>query len=301
MKNCQNWTDLQELFLWKEGRVDPITLVEATTICRRWGFGSLLTTPKDNAKLAKSEGHWNCGISFLPGDASGHEVCPARGSCFKYDGENVCLAFKGQAEHLRSVNSFRKARTVFRAAVIEEFNNVLVAEMFKEDRAAKRLGLPVAFRPNIFSDLPWHRTHNWLFDAFNHWQFYGYTKVKGYIRDYIAGKLPENYHLTFSLSERATIAEAVSVLNHGINVAIVFNCTDPVDLPSRWFGFDVIDGNKSDLRFQDPKGVVVGLTLKTPKAKNDADRFRKRIAKSGFVVSCLTMRFINPVTEQIAK
>ena len=47
------------------------------------------------------------------------------------------------------------------------------------------------------------------------------------------------------------------------------------DCPTR-SGFRVIDGDKDDLRFLDPKGVVVGLKVKG-KAKQD---------KSGFVIDC---------------
>jgi hypothetical protein len=50
-------------------------------------------------------------------------------------------------------------------------------------------------------------------------------------------------------------------------------------LPSEWNGFKVIDGDISDLRFQDETGVVIGLRLK---ASNNANR-AKAIA-SGFAV-----------------
>jgi hypothetical protein len=40
-------------------------------------------------------------------------------------------------------------------------------------------------------------------------------------------------------------------------------------------GFQVIDGDDSDLRFLEPQGVVVGLYAKGPNGRND---------KSGFVL-----------------
>jgi len=64
------------------------------------------------------------------------------------------------------------------------------------------------------------------------------------------------------------------ILGQGGNVAIVFRG----ELPKTWNGFDVIDGDESDLRFLDKKGVVVGLVEKGL-AKKD---------KSGFVVEPLT-------------
>jgi hypothetical protein len=43
-------------------------------------------------------------------------------------------------------------------------------------------------------------------------------------------------------------------------------------MPKTFKGFKVIDGDKDDLRFLDPKGVVVGLYAKG-KAKQDASGF----------------------------
>ena len=45
-------------------------------------------------------------------------------------------------------------------------------------------------------------------------------------------------------------------------------------LPDKWLGIEVIDGDDSDLRFQDGKGKIVGL-LEKGLAKKD---------KTGFVV-----------------
>ena len=43
-------------------------------------------------------------------------------------------------------------------------------------------------------------------------------------------------------------------------------------LPKTWQGFDVINGDNDDLRFLDPKGVIVGLYAKG-KAKQDTSGF----------------------------
>jgi hypothetical protein len=55
-------------------------------------------------------------------------------------------------------------------------------------------------------------------------------------------------------------------------MAVVFRHS----LPDTFRGLRVIDGDKDDLRFLDPKGVVVGLVAKGKKAKQD---------KSGFVIN----------------
>jgi hypothetical protein len=48
------------------------------------------------------------------------------------------------------------------------------------------------------------------------------------------------------------------VLEMGGNVAVVFRN----QLPKTWKGFEVVNGDETDLRFLDKKGVVVGLIEK---------------------------------------
>jgi hypothetical protein len=89
-------------------------------------------------------------------------------------------------------------------------------------------------------------------------QFYDYTKVIK--RAY--QKLPANYHITLSYSE-ADMKYADEVV-----MAVVFRDK----LPDTFRGLQVIDGDKDDLRFLDPKGVVVGLLAKG-RAKKDTSGF----------------------------
>ncbi len=94
-------------------------------------------------------------------------------------------------------------------------------------------------------------------------------------------KIP-NYHLTFSRSENNE-DDCIRVLEAGHNVAMVFNKDfykrNLQDGGTTFYTikgkqYKVIDGDQSDLRFLDPKGVIVGL-----KAKGDASK-----DKSGFVL-----------------
>jgi hypothetical protein len=98
-------------------------------------------------------------------------------------------------------------------------------------------------------------------------QFYDYTKVIK--RAY--QKLPDNYHITLSYSEadmKYADAVVMAVVKTGVNMAVVFRDK----LPDTFRGLQVIDGDKDDLRFLDPKGVVVGLIAKG-KAKKDTSGF----------------------------
>jgi hypothetical protein len=80
--------------------------------------------------------------------------------------------------------------------------------------------------------------------------------------------MPENYHLTVSYSEaNQAYAEKVKQTRH--NIAVVFR---DKQLPAEYLGRKVINGDKTDLRFLDPSGVVVGLYAKGP-AKKDYSGF----------------------------
>jgi hypothetical protein len=46
-------------------------------------------------------------------------------------------------------------------------------------------------------------------------------------------------------------------------------------LPKKWMSRRVIDGDKHDLRFKDPKGVIVGLVAKGLGKKIETNSFIK--------------------------
>ena len=121
-------------------------------------------------------------------------------------------------------------------------------------------------RLNGTSDINWERYS--VIQAFNKVQFYDYTKNYFRMNLFLNGKLTSNYSLTFSRSE-TNETQCLEVLKRGGNVAVVFRSKA---LPTHWQGFPVINGDENDLRFLDPKGVVVGLTAKG-KAKTDTSGF----------------------------
>ncbi len=93
-------------------------------------------------------------------------------------------------------------------------------------------------------------------------QFYDYTKVLGRK----VGDIP-NYHLTFSNAD-GNINDVLAAIQAGLNIAVVFK----KELPKTYLGLPVINGDETDLRFLDPKGVIVGLKAKG-KAKKDTSGF----------------------------
>ena len=106
-----------------------------------------------------------------------------------------------------------------------------------------------------------------IFNLFPDVTFYDYTKSPIRALQFAKGAMPSNYHLTFSRSE-SNEPQALDVLRNGGSVAVVFGGA----LPATWQGFEVVNGDESDLRFLDKRGVVVGLKAKGA-AKKDTSGF----------------------------
>lgn len=211
----------------------------------------ILSQDDDNAKLGKSAkaGYRSLGLALAPHKSSGdYNVCRyATPGC-----SSSCVAFAGNGFYPKIIQA-RALKTRFLAEDPSAFVTIMVDEI---DRFVKKNDR-VAVRLNTFSDLPWERLVPFLFtrwgDAVT---FYDYTKWPAAERPEQAG-----YDLTRSATERTTNAEIVKMVRDGERVAVVLNLRkkDPV---STFAGEDAIDGDKSDARFAEPKGVVVVLRPK---------------------------------------
>ena len=180
-----------------------------------------------------------------------------------------CLKGAGRGQ-MQSVQRGRERKTMFYLSDRINFMSALVTDITVFSRRQRNKGVQPCVRLNGTSDIQYEKSG--IMEQFPDVQFYDYTKIVK--RAY--AKLPENYHLTLSYSEAdSDYAEQVltAVRDTGINAAVVFRDR----LPKTFKGLPVIDGDKDDLRFLDPKGVIVGLIAKGKKAKAD---------KSGFVIDC---------------
>ena len=216
-----------------------------------------------NAKTVKGQKRgFMTGILYLaPGKLSGLvNVCPhASAAC-----DALCLYYAGRGA-FNSVQKARTAKTVFYVKDRESFLATLKENVASVIRKAKAKKMHPVIRLNGTSDIGWERYT--VIQAFQTTRFYDYTKSFQRMMAFLDGKLPSNYSLTFSRSE-TNESECLSILKRGGNVAVVFRN----ELPTHWQGYRVIDGDENDLRFLDPKGVVVGLKAKG-KAKADATGF----------------------------
>ena len=224
---------------------------------------------KGNAKTIKGEklGYKTYGLHLAPYNLAGRNVCPhASKGCAQ-----ACLNTAGRGA-MQNVQTARIAKTQKFFTARKEFLSELKKEITSSIKSAKRAGFVPALRLNLTSDLPWHKIGNdrnkSIIEEFPELQTYDYTKDYKRMIEFLDGKLPDNYDLTFSRSETTTAKQIKTVIKKGGKVAVVFRGS----LPKTYLGFKVIDGDKSDLRFLDPRGVIVGLVAKGL-AKKDASGF----------------------------
>jgi hypothetical protein len=186
----------------------------------------------------------------------------------------ACLFTAGRGR-MSSVMNARIEKTKRFFADTKLFIEELSLDIERFIKTANKKGMTPVIRLNGTSDIQFEKLGGnkgeSVFSRFPEIQFYDYTKNPNRVKDYVNGKLPSNYHLTFSRSE-CNHETAKEILAMGGNVAIVF-ATD--DLPKTFEGFKVVNGDETDLRFLDQKNVWVGL-----KAKGDAKK-----DTSGFVVT----------------
>ena len=236
---------------------------------------SLLTVV--NPKTAKGEaaGYFTAILHLAPANVAGlGTVCPmATAGC-----KAMCLNTAGRGGIFKAdawtntIQEARKRRTRLYFKNRAYFVEALAYDIGRHINAAQRLHLTPAIRINGTSDLPGLARE--MAQRFPNVQFYDYTKIpRPWERT-----LP-NYHLTFSRSEHnwsGALSAAEQAMRHGVNVAVVFSTPRGRPLPSYFGRYLVIDGDKHDLRFLDPRGVVVGLRAKG-RARRDTSGFVVRV------------------------
>jgi hypothetical protein len=238
----------------------------------------LLSTGNPKTLKGVEQGFNTYILHLAPADVSGFEVCPKRTKgC-----TDACLNLAGRGgmfkrgEVTNVIQEARKRKTVFFKEERAGFMEWLVADIELAIKQSKRMGLTPVFRLNGTSDISWEKysvvrkgqAFSNIFEAFAEVTFYDYTKVLG---RRIAGIT--NYSLTFSAADGNEL-DVYNAISQGYNIAVVFGIKKTLPMPESYLGRPVFNGDESDLRFLDPKGVVVGLYAKG-KAKKDTTGFVK--------------------------
>jgi len=228
----------------------------------------LLSTANPKIQKGTKLGYLSFILHLAPSDLSGKNTCPkATKGCIA-----ACLNTAGRGGMFKrgeTTNVIQKARirkTEYFYNDRAGFMKDLYADICKGIRLANKLGLEPVFRLNGTSDLSWEKYEMTegknVFDVFAGIQFYDYTKVLGRKVKHI-----ENYHLTFSKAD-GNDADVAEALMQGMSVVAVYDKI-PEGVPS---------ADETDLRFLDPKGIMLGLKAKG-RAKKDYSGFVIRLTE----------------------
>ena len=140
-------------------------------------------------------------------------------------------------------------RSQFKARVQREIESL--------KRRAKALNVPLAIRPNGTTDLRFEKLWPKLFANNPDVMFWDYTKDMARNVDSIP-----NYSLCYSVHENTTDANIEQAFANGLNCVVVGRLKRTDRKPATYRGRPVVDGDKHDLRFLDPKGYFVLLFAK---------------------------------------
>lgn len=234
----------------------------------------LLSTANPKVLKGQSAGYNTFILHLSPANVSGYETCPKRtagctAACLNTAGHGGMFK-KGETTNV--VQEARKTRTRLFFENRSVFFEQLVREIKNAIKLSAKQGMIPVFRLNGTSDLAWEKYEvvegKNIFQLFPEVQFYDYTKILGRKVAHIP-----NYHLTFSAAD-GNDADVLKAIAQGMNVATVFGLKKTEPMPETYNGRVVFNGDESDLRFLDPKGVVVGLYAKG-RAKKDTSGFVK--------------------------
>ena len=245
-----------------------------------------------DAKTSKGikENYLTAILYLAPSDEAGRgNLCPhASEGC-----RAACLFTAGRGK-FSNVRTARINKTLRWFDDRRAFLADIVSDIRRLESYCTKHGFRPAVRLNGTSDIPWENVvlpdqGGNIMAEFPGVQFYDYTKNPKRAVKAGRGEMPANYSLTFSRSED-NAKECAQVLRAGGNVAAVysrelFNRFEFSESGLNYHGrtgnphfgqtYLTFNGDKTDLRFLDPSGVVVAL-----KAKGDA-----RADRSGFVIN----------------
>ena len=227
----------------------------------------LLSTANPKIQKGTKLGYLSFILHLAPADLSGKETCPKRtvgctAACLNTAGRGGMFK-KGENTNMIQKARIRKTEYFFNDR--DSFMKDLYQDIVKAKKFADKQGLIPVFRLNGTSDLSWEKyevgtTGMNLFQLFPTTQFYDYTKILGR-----KTKMYPNYHLTFSKAD-GNDADVAEALMQGMSVVAVYDQI-PEGVPS---------ADETDLRFLDPKGIMLGLKAKG-RAKKDYSGFVIRL------------------------
>jgi hypothetical protein len=251
---------------------------------------SYIGSVNKSAKLKKNgkiNHQYTYGVYLAPANESGYNVCPfSTPECRK-----GCLATSGRAgmDIISGINRIKNCR-IRKTRLFYEQPEFFMAWLIAEIEAAKIKaatdGYGFSVRLNCTSDIDWQNVlvnGKNIFEIFPDVQFYDYTK-----NPYKFNNVAANYHLTFSYTGR-NWQLCKAILKVGYNVAMVFNAKHESEIPAMYKGYKVINGDLTDYRVNDAKGLILGLKWK---------RIANKVAEAEVMNSCFVVNVNAAVNVQ---
>ena len=217
------------------------------------------SNPKTNKSNKESDKYLTFILHLRPINT---KICPFQNvaKC-----KEACLNTAGLGGGYPSIQKARQRKTDLFLNNRDEFMRQLFDDLTKIEKYCTNKGKIPAVRLNGTSDIQYELIKvNGLnvFDTFQNITFYDYTKIPNRKVSHI-----KNYSLTWSYSEAdKKYSNYFDTVPN--NSAVVFRDK----FPFYFKGKKVINGDLTDLRFLDPKNIVVGLKAKG-KAKKDNTGF----------------------------
>lgn len=226
----------------------------------------LLTDGNSKTKKNTKIGYYTAILHLAPNTQSGRNTCPNSSPSCRAN----CLWYAGGFRYpkIRQI-TIDKTNLFFDNR--EKFLNYLHSDLYHIEELAAKAGLKPSVRLNGTSDIRWHKVDVTLFTKHPNINFYDYTKNPDVAIDFIKGKLPTNYHITFSRSE-INDKFIQKHIQGKMQVAMVVDEKLKDSLLAAKNN-DKIDGDEHDARFKNNVGIVL------LKAKHKA-----KTEKNGFVI-----------------
>lgn len=202
-------------------------------------------------------------IFLAPAKLSGYEVCPKRNNectllCLNESGKNkLDRTERINNSRINKTKLFFENRHLFMTIVISEIKLQKELAKLNNQKFSVRLNNTSDLSPELFYIIENGVKKN-LLEIFPDVQFYDYTKVANRVK--LLKKYP-NYDLTYSF-DGYNMDICKEMLSNNIRVAMVFK-----NVPDNFEGITVIDGDSYDMRYYDPKNVIVGLKYKFVRSK----------------------------------
>ena len=186
---------------------------------------------------------------------------------------DACLYTAGRGK-FSNVQTARQRKAEWFYKDRQGFMEQLIVDVAKFANYCMKRDIQPCVRLNGTTDIRWELIKidgQNIFEIFPNVQFYDYTKIA----NRKCKDIP-NYHLTWSYSnanpEYAKLLD--KALEQGMNAAVVYR--KEYHKP-KWQGYPVIDGDKDDLRFLDPKGRHIVALYAKGKAKKDTSGFVQEV------------------------